>query len=78
MDKEVLTTSECWHVAGGRTHFEELLEEFPELLPKYREGKATGLKANGQPRKGKTQYLRSDLMQAIKAYKMNHQRTATR
>ena len=71
VEKEVLSTKDCWIVAGTRIHFEELLALFPHLLQPYRIGKPTGAKPDGQAKKGKTEYLRSDLLTAIKAYKMS-------
>jgi hypothetical protein len=70
VEKEVLSTKDCWLVAGSRPHFEELLDLFPHVLSPYRIGKPTGAKPDGQPKKGKTEYLRTDLLAAFKAYKM--------
>lgn len=60
-EKAVLSTKESWVYVGGRPFFEQLLDDYPKILIPIRRFNP------GTRAKGKTQYLRSVVDQALKA-----------
>jgi hypothetical protein len=67
IEKEVLTTREAWEMCGGRPTFERLQKQYPSLVTPFSTGKPT----NGKSSRGKTTYLKSIILQALKAAQLD-------
>jgi hypothetical protein len=73
VEKAIYSTNQAIKYVGSKQFFHDLLIAFPQILSPIRVCKSTGKNSKGQPRKGKTEYLKADIDTALKAAKLSRQ-----
>lgn len=69
-EKAILSTNAAIRYLGSKEILTTLLNTYPQIVSPFRVCKPTGTNSKGQPKKGKTEYLKSDIDTALKAAKL--------